>query len=349
MTTPRLIGLCFGFAAATLLSAQSRNLDIYWIDTEGGAATLIVTPSGQSMLVDAGNPGPADRDPKRIFEAAKMAGLQKIDILVTTHFHGDHVGGTPALAKLIPVGRFYDHGDSIEAGNTPQTAQLWESYKAATAGKRVVVKPGDKIPLKDADVTVVSANGEVLAKSINGGAPNPFCKDARQKDTDQTENGRSTGFLLTYGNFKFLDVGDLTWDREMSLACPVNKVGAVTLFQATHHGFVNGFSGAPPMVWAAKPQVVIVNNGPRKGLEGDAYETLAKIEGAPDIWQVHRALKNDAAHNTAESMTANLEETADCKGQWIKASVSKDGKFTITNGRNNFSKTYAVLPSRARQ
>ncbi len=332
----------FALAAAALLPAQSRNLDIYWIDTEGGAATLIVTPSGQSMLVDTGNPGPDDRDPKRIFEVTKAIGLQKIDILVTTHYHGDHVGGAPALARMIPIAKFYDHGDSIEASNNAQTAKLWQDYQKISEGKRVIVKPGDKIPLKDVNVTVVTANGEVLAKPINGGRANDYCKDAQQKDTDKTENGRSTGFLLAYGKFKFLDVGDLTWDREMMLACPVNLVGTVTLFQATHHGFVNGISGAPAMVWAAKPQVVVVNDGPRKGLEGDTFDVIGKIPGIEDVWQMHRALKNDAAHNTQEQLTANLEDTADCKGRWIKASIASDGKFTLTNSRNQFSKTYAA-------
>jgi beta-lactamase superfamily II metal-dependent hydrolase len=338
MSFLRVLVLASGLAAASY--AQSRTLDIYWIDTEGGAATLIVTPSGQSLLVDTGNPGPEDRDPKRILRVAKAAGLRKIDLLVITHFHGDHVGGAPAVARMMPIGKVYDHGDSIEAGNSPQAGDLWQKYQTIAKGKRVVVKPGDRIPLKDVDVTVVSANGDVIANAINGGGPNDSCKDARQKDTDRTENGRSTGFLLTYGKFKFLDVGDLTWDREMMLACPINKVGTVTLFQATHHGFVNGFSGAPALVWALKPQVVVVNNGPRKGLEGDAYETLTKIAGVEDIWQSHRALKNDASHNTSEAQIANFEDTADCQGHWVKASVSRDGKFTITNERNNFSKTY---------
>jgi len=243
---------------------------------------------------------------------------------------------------MIPIVKFYDHGDSIEAGNGPQTAKLWSDYQSISEGKRVIVKPGDKIPLQGMDVIVVSANGEVIRKPINGGGSNEFCKDAKPKDTDKTENGRSAGFLLTYGKFKFLDVGDLTWDREMMLACPANKVGTVTLFQATHHGFVNGFSGAPALVWAIKPQVVVVNNGPRKGLEGDAWDTITKISGLEDTWQLHRALKNDAAHNTADAQAANLEETADCKGGWIKASVSKDGKITITNSRNNFSKSYTA-------
>ena len=263
-------------------------------------------------------------------------------MLLITHFHGDHVGGAPALSKMIPIEKFYDHGDSIEAGNSPQTAKLWDDYKTISEGKRSIVKPGDKIALKGMDVTVVSANGEVIAKPINGGGPNEFCKDAQTHDTDKTENGRSAGFLLTYGKFKFLDVGDLTWDREMMLACPVNKVGTVTLFQATHHGFVNGQSGAPALIWAIKPQVIVVNNGPRKGLEGAAWDTITKVAGLEDTWQVHRALKNDTSQNTAEAQTANLEETAECKGQWLKASVSKDGKFTVTNSRNNFSKSYVA-------
>ncbi len=329
----RILILCFAFTA--LLSAQNRNLDIYWIDVEGGASTLIVTPSGQSLLVDTGFPAQGDRDPKRIADAAKAAGLTKIDMLVITHFHIDHVGGVPALAKLIPIEHFYDHGESIEP-----SAQ-YEAYKALTQGKRTILKPGDKIPLEGLDVTVVSAAGEVIDKAIKGGGgANPLCKDAEQKPTDTTENSQSTGFLLTYGKFKFLDVGDLTWDREMKLACPENKIGTVTLFQATHHGFSNGQSGNPALIWAIKPQVVIVNNGARKGFSNGAYETIAKIPGIEGIWQGHRGAMNDAAHNTSDDMIANPEEGAADQGKWIKASISSDGKFTVTNSRNNFSKTY---------
>jgi len=331
--------LLLGLLTAAILSAQSRGLDIYWIDVEGGAATLIVTPSGQSLLADTGNPGPADRDAKRIFEVAKLAGLTKIDLLLTTHFHSDHVGGAPALAKMIPIGKFYDHGESIETSN-PNGAHLWEAYVAMAGANRTVVKPGNKIPLKGVDVTVLTSNGEVIATPLAGGGPNPLCKDAQQKPADKTENQRSAGFLLTYGRFKFLDLGDLTWDKEMELACPVNKVGTVTLFQATHHGFFGDYSGAPALVWAIRPQVVVVNNGGRKGLGANAYETIAKIPGIEGIWQSHRSLANDDAHNTSETMTANIDEASD--GRWIKASVARDGKFTITNSRNDFSKTYTA-------
>ena len=328
-----------GVIAAAALAAQSRNLDIYWIDTEGGAATLIVTPSGQSLLADTGNPGPADRDPKRIFEVAKLAGLSKIDLLVTTHYHSDHVGGAPALAKLIPIGKFYDHGESVEASD-PNGARLFNAYKATAGENRTVLKPGDKIPLEGVQVTVLTSNGEVIAKPLPGSGPNPVCKDAQTKPPDTTENQRSAGFLLTYGRFKFLDLGDLTWDKEMELACPVNKIGTVTLFQATHHGFHLDYSGAPALVWALKPQVVIVNNGARKGLGMNAYETIAKIPGLEASWQLHRSVANDDAHNVREQTIANVDPASD--GHWIKASVSKDGKFTITNSRNDYSKTYTA-------
>lgn len=338
MTLLRALSLCFGLLAPTLLPAQTHDLEIYWTDVEGGAATLIVTPSGQALLVDAGFPQD-DRDAKRILQTTKTAGVKKIDMLITTHFHLDHVGGEPALAKLIPIERFYDHGESIEA-STPQGAKLYDDYKTLVEGKRTIVKPGDKIPLKGLDVTVVSANGEVISKPINGGKANDLCKDAQTKPEDKTENSRSVGFVLTYGKFKFLDLGDLTWDREMMLACPVNKLGAVTLFQASHHGFSGGQSGSPAMVWAIKPQVVIVNDGARKGFDAAAYDIINKIPGIEGIWQIHRAVASDAAHNTSEPMIANLEEGAADRGLGIKVTVAKDGKFTVTNARNGFSKEY---------
>jgi competence protein ComEC len=329
-------------ALASLIPAQTRRtLDIYWIDVEGGASTLIVAPSGESLLVDTGFPGNDDRDAKRIQAAAVAAGLTRIDNLVITHFHGDHVGGLAALSKAMPIRKIWDHGESIEASQ-PNGATLWKDYLAAAGNRRTVVKPGDKIPLAGVDITVVSANGEVIAGSMKRGFVNKLCDGAERKPTDNTENSRSTGFLLTYGKFTFLDVGDLTWDREMMLACPNNKIGEVSLMQATHHGFSNGQSGAPALIWSLKPQVVVVNNGARKGFSNGGYETLAKIPAIEGIWQGHKGAMNDADHNTSEDMIANLEEGAADKGNSIKASVSSDGKFTVTNNRNKFSKTYTA-------
>jgi competence protein ComEC len=326
-------------AAAILLPAQTRTLDIYWIDVEGGAATLIVAPSGESLLVDTGFPGSEDRDAKRILAAAAAAGLTRIDNLVITHFHVDHVGGLAPISKAMPIGKIWDHGESIE-GTQGRGATLWQEYLTVAGSKRTVVKPGDKIPLAGVDISVVSANGEVLSDSLKRGFVNKLCDGAERKPTDNTENSRSTGFLLSYGKFTFLDVGDLTWDREMMLACPTNKLGEVSLMQATHHGFSNGQSGAPALIWSLKPQVVVVNNGSRKGFSNGGYETIAKIPGIEGIWQGHKGAMNDADHNTAEDMIANPEDGAADKGNWIKASVTSDGKFTVTNGRNKFSKTY---------
>ncbi|MGA3203728.1 MAG: MBL fold metallo-hydrolase [Bryobacteraceae bacterium] len=332
----------FFLLTAATLSAQKTaqsNLDIYWIDTEGGAATLIVTPAGQALLADTGNPG--DRDAKRIYEVAtKQAHLTKIDTVLITHFHSDHVGGVPALAKLIPIDRYIDHGDSVETGD-PQDAQRFEAYKATAMGKRMSVTVNGKIELKGVGFDIVSSNGEVLSK---GGVENPYCAGATKKDPDPGENARSLGFKLTYGKFTFLDLGDLTWNKELELACPKNKVGHVTMFQATHHGFYNDNSGAPAHVWALRPQVVIVNNGPQKGLGANAWETIAKIPGLEDTWQVHLSLATDAAHNTSQQKIANMEATAACKGNYLKASIASDGKYTITNSRNGFSKSYTARP-----
>ena len=195
----RFFLLALLLASTGVVSAQPRNLDIYWIDVEGGAATLIVTPSGESMLIDTGWVV-GDRDAKRIYAAAQLAGVKKIDDLVISHFHGDHVGGLAALVKLIPVGRFFDHGDVIEKAN-----QQWlDSYHAASAGKRTIVKAGDEIPLKGVKVVVVSSDQHVIAKAINGGgARNPLCEHAEEKAPVTPENQRTIGVLLTYRTFTF--------------------------------------------------------------------------------------------------------------------------------------------------
>jgi competence protein ComEC len=341
--------------AAWSLAAQTRPLDIYWIDVEGGAATLIVSPTGESLLIDTGWTV-GDRDAKRIYAATQEAGLKRIDHLLISHFHADHVGGLAALSKMISIGRFFDHGDAIE----PQNQQWLDSYKAASAGKRTIVKPGDAIPVKGVRTLVVSSDERVLATAINGGGGNPLCTDAEQKAPVAPENQRTVGVLLTYGKFKFLDLIDLDWEKEMELACPVNKLGQVTLYQSSRHGSLDG-AGAPAFLGAIRPQVVVVNNGPRKGLgqvdntvksltpsgkrtapyEKNSYQRLAKQPGIEDIWQQHLSLLDpDPSHNTGENMIANLEDTAECKGHWIKASVQQSGKFSVTNSRNGFSKTY---------
>jgi competence protein ComEC len=347
-----LLGIVLSLIAAGMLPAQARNLDMYWIDVEGGAATLIVSPSGESLLIDTGWMV-GDRDAKRIYAVAQQAGLKKIDYLLISHFHADHVGGLAALSKMIPIGRFFDHGDAIEKEN-----QQWlDSYKTASAGRRTIVKPGDEIPFKGVRTLVVSSDQHVLETPVKGGGPNPLYADAEQKAPVAPENQRTVGVLLTFGKFKYLNLIDLDWEKEMELACPMNKLGQVTIYQTSRHGSFDG-AGAPAFLGAIKPQVVIVNNGPRKGMgqvdnnvksltphaaayEKNAYLRMAGIPGIEGIWQEHLSLLDkDPSHNTAENMIANLEETADCQGHWIHSSVEQSGKFTITNSRNGFSKMY---------
>jgi beta-lactamase superfamily II metal-dependent hydrolase len=328
-----------------MAGAQARNLDIYWVDVEGGAATLIVSPSGESLLFDSGWEV-GDRDAKRIAAAAQQAGLKRIDDFVLSHFHADHAGGISALAKMIPIGRCFDRGDFIEPAN-----QRWrDAYLSVCGAKRTILHAGDRIPLKGLQIDVVASNGQLLAKPINGGGSNPLCATAENKPPDVPENQLMVGALFTYGKFRFLDLADLDWEKEMELSCPVNRVGEVTIWQTGRHGALDG-AGAPGFLYAIKPQVVVVNNGPRKGLGGPSpglqkaltvhYERIARTPGIEGIWQGHRSLL-DPDHNTAEDMIANLEDTAECQGHWIKASVGPDGRFTITNGRNGFSRNYSA-------
>jgi competence protein ComEC len=321
--------------------AQQKHLDIYWIDVEGGAATLIVSPSGESLLYDSGWEVDG-RDAKRIAAAVQQAGLKKIDYFVLSHFHADHAGGIAALAKTVPIGHCFDRGDFIEPAN-----QRWrDAYLSVCANKRTILQAGDKIPLKDVQVDIVASNGTLIP--IRGNRLNPVCSTAENHSQDVPENQLMVGALFTYGKFRFIDLADLDWEKEMELACPVNRIGEVSIWQAGRHGALDG-AGAPGFLASIKPQVIVVNNGPRKGLGGPSpgaekalsvhYDRLAKTPGVEGVWQGHRSLL-DPDHNTAEEMIANLEDTAECRGHWIKASVSRDGAFTMTNGRNQFSKTY---------
>jgi competence protein ComEC len=338
--------------------AQTGNLQIQWIDTEGGAATLLISPGGESLLIDTGYPTD-DRDPKRIAAAAKQLGLQKIDHVLISHFHADHEGGLNALSKMIPIDHFYDHGDVVDEVDRGRL----NDYKSVAGGKRKIVKPGDTIELKGGvKALIVASEGKFIDKPVNGGGANPLCADAPQMSRAAGENQRTVGVLVSYNKFTYLNTIDIDWGTEMELACPLNKLGQVTVFQTGRHGGGDG-ANAPGFIGAIKPQVVVVNNGPRKGFgatddrvkpisvpgrtfapyERVTYQRFAKNPGIEGIWQGHLSLLDkDAAHNTAPDQIANFEETAECQGHAITASVAADGKFTMTNTRNGFSKGYTA-------
>jgi competence protein ComEC len=330
------LGLFFGLLGLGTLVGAPRNLEIYWIDAEGGASTLIVAPTGESLLVDTANRTPDDRDPKRIMAAAQAAGIKKIDYLVSTHYHGDHIGGIQGLAKLIPIGVYMDHGESVE----PAVAKGYQAYADLSAANRKILKAGDRIPLKGVDIQVVISAGEGIRKPLKGaGMANPACADFKPHPEDSgPENNMSVGLALKYGKFDFVDLGDLTWNYEQKLVCPVNLIGKVDLYQVSHHGLDR--SNSPQLVWAIQPTVMVMNDGPRKGGVPSVFETLRKSRELQDIWQVHLALNTPKEINTDERMIANLGPTEECKADLLKASVTSDGKFTLTNLRNNFSKSY---------
>ncbi len=337
---------------------QQKPLEIYFLDTEGGQATLFVSPSGQSMLVDTGFPGnqgaatPAEanapgitRDADRISTVLKQANVTVLDYVVITHYHGDHAGNAAELASRIPIRHFVDHGPyTVEL--QPNRSGAFIAYQPVREKAHVIVpKPGDRVPVAGLDVQVVSAAGDVLTEPMAGapgaGAPNPLCHNAKLKEQDATpENFESIGLVVRYGSFRLLDLGDLTWNQEHALACPNNLIGTFTVFHTTRHG--DPHSGAPQLVHAIRARVALMNNGERKGGSPEYWQTVHEAPGLEDFWQLHRSAAGGVEHNSPEQFLANLSETD--HGHNIKMTVRVDGSFTMTNERTGFMKEY---PARA--
>ncbi len=328
----------FVLFAAVLPLSGATGLEMYFIDVEGGQATLIVSPSGQSMLVDAGWPSKFGPGADRIAAAAKLAGVEKIDYMLVTHYHLDHVGGVPELAAKIPIGTYIDHGPNTETDTMART--LESSYdKVVAKAKHLVVKPGDRIPIEGLDVEVVQAGGESISKPLKGaGQPNSACEGVKPIGADPTENARSIGFILRYGKFRFADLGDLTWNKELALMCPNNPLGTVDVFLVSHHGM--DISNSPALVDALHPKVAIMNNGAKKGGSPKAWTVIRNSPGLEDLWQLHYSLAGGTEHNSSENLIANPEHGGACQGSWLKLSASSDGSFTVENSRNSFAKAY---------
>ncbi len=368
-TAACLAAILGGGLLAAAQSTRAPALDIYVVDVEGGNAQLWVTPSGESILVDTGNAGAAAvRDAERIMAAAKEAGVTRIDHLITTHYHADHVGGLPEVAKRIPIGEFIDHGPNVQPG--AQIDAILQQYAELYGkAKHTVAKTGAKIAVNGLDWRIVSATKSPLTSPLPGaGQPNPYCAGFKRHDVNpvsggplgNTEDEQSVASHITFGKFRVLYLGDFDWNQEVDLMCPVNRIGTVDLFIVSRHGQPS--SNSETLVHAVRPRVIIMNNGPRKGGQPSAMNVLLNSPRLENLWQIHFALLGGQEYTVPGLFIANLEDgpsmplapmPAPARGanappvpqhdgaaHWIKVSARPDGTFTVTNSRNGFTKQY---------
>jgi competence protein ComEC len=324
-------------ASVTLFSAST--LDLYFIDVEGGQATLIVTPARESLLIDTGWAVNGGRDANRIVAAAREADLKQIDYLLITHFHPDHDGGVVELARQIPIGTFIDHGDFDPATIKEMSPEIMAAYQAyvkvRATGKHLEPRPGDRLPMKGVDVTFVASARDTIATPMPGASgSNAACASPLPPAGEGFENPRSTGFHLRFGQFRFVDLGDLTGPPLFALVCPADKLGPIDAYLLPHHG--SNDVAHPSLIAAMKPRIAILNNGTTKGGAAETFAMLHGTAGLEDIWQLHRS-NNAGVKNAADDRIANLDETT---GHWLKLSASEDGTFSVTNGRTGATKTY---------
>ncbi len=326
------------FSCAALQAQPSGDLRVFVIDVEGGQSTLFVTPDHHSLLIDTGWPDNSGRDAERIVAAARKAGLARIDFVLLTHYHIDHTGGVPQLVDRIPVGTFIDHGPLREPGDKA-TAMAYDAYQKVLATgkyKHILAEPGMMLPIPGLTAEILTADGNFIQKPLPGaGQPNPYCKVSEHRDADQTENARSVGTLLTWGKVRIVDLGDLTWDKEMEMLCPNNRIGHVDILIVSHHGWFH--SSSPAYVDAIAPRIAIMDNGDTKGGSKPTIETLRKIPGLDSLWQLHFS-EEAGPDNPPEKFIANLHGPD--TGYGIEVTVSRAGSFSVTNDRTKATAEY---------
>jgi beta-lactamase superfamily II metal-dependent hydrolase len=352
--------------ASSLFGA--KTLDFYFIDTELGNAVLVVTPSGQAMMLDTGQPG--DEFVDRVMKVIRMAGVKQLDYVIVSHYHWDHFGTIPGIAKQIPILNYVDHGRDVNVnaskeyyeryGGGPRD-KLFEDYaktRDSGGGKHIVPKPGDHIAMKDIDVQILTCAGHLLLEPLPGaGALNPGCALTSPRTEDTSEDGQSISKLVTFGKFRYVDFGDLTWNKEYRLFCPRNMVGTADVYVITHHGISQDMKAAGMWEWgrASAPPAEIRGIHPRVAVllsredyvgrvsTPEAWRDTRSSPGLEDIWQIHYEAQGGKRNNAPDQFIANLS-TVDCQAHYIKLSAEMDGSFTMTNSRNGFTKRY---PARA--
>jgi competence protein ComEC len=334
-----VLGLAlFALPPASSSQEGGKGLRIYFIDVEGGAATLVVTPEGGTLLMDCGWPG--KRDAERIAKTLAEAGAKKIDHYLTSHYHTDHWGCIGELAALVPIEKYYYH-PFPDAGAKDVDPKTKAVFLKLSEGKSVVAAPGGEVPLKGAQVKVLCADGVVLNEAA--GSPQVRKCEANPehpaKPEDASDNARSVGFLLTWNGFKFLDLGDLTWNVEHKLVCPANLIGAVDVYQVSHHGLDQ--SNSPALLQAASPTVAVMNNGAKKGGSAPTFQWLKATAGLKDVFQIHRNVATGPGDNTAAELTANDDEK--CEAAGILVTVDPSGKsYAVEVPSKRTKRTYAV-------
>lgn len=322
--------------------AAQEALRIYFIDVEGGQSTLFVTPGGHSLLIDTGWQDNGGRDANRIVAAARNAGLTRIDYLLLTHYHQDHTGGVPQLVQRIPVGTFIDHGPNSETRPGNSTEVVWEAYqKVLTQGhyKHIVGHAGDVLPIPGITVKVVSSNGTVIDHALPGaGEKNQYCSIAENRRPDADENQRSLGVLITFGKIRVLDLGDLTWDKELQSMCPNNLIGHVDILVVSQHGIYTSSTHA--LVDGIHPRVAIMDNGATKGGDPRIIDLVRRSPGIEALWQLHYSEQGGDEHNTAPQYIANLQGPD--AGNYLLVTARADGSFDIFNPRDKATVSYAA-------
>lgn len=341
-----VISWSFAGGSPAFAGKNDGRLDIFWVDVEGGAATLLVTPAGESVLIDSGNPGRRDAD--RIAQVAtKAAGCQRIDYLITTHYHRDHYGGASTLATMLPIGTVYDNG--IFEGMPDNPGKAYFEFKCE---HRVVIQPGDRLPLKQPEgtpelsLTCLGTRKQFVAPPDDAADNTAIAGLHRPKPRDGSDNANSVVLLLAFGPFRFFDGGDLTWNQEVKLVSPKNLVGEVDVYQVTHHGLDS--SNNPVVLKSLRPRVAVMNNGHQKGCLPEVFETLTNTPSLEAVYQVHKNLRPDGAvNNVADEFIANHQEAEHCKGHYIHLSVALDGNsYEVRIPAHQHTRSFATKSQR---